>query len=265
MPFETFNPFKQPPKRDAETHKANVAVVRALLGEKDAEEYEELTKGDVVDATPPLITAEDLAKVASMQEAERNRETKAEKTKRLWMEWADRFGIDEDEIEEKAEFQENGDVVWEGKCDWDNRGLTKFPPNFVAVTGNFYCRYNQLTSLEGAPQKVGGSFYCRDNQLTSLEGAPQTVGGSFSCSYNQLTSLEGAPQTVEGAFWCDNNQLTNLEGCPQTVGGNFYCNNNPLLTTIPAGIHIGGSVYISKDQQQLRADAESKGYTVYIL
>ena len=180
MPFETFNPFKQPPKKDAKTHEANVAAVRALLGERDAKEYEELTKEDVVDTTPPLITAEDLATVAAMQEAERKRETKAEKTKRLWMVWADRFGIDEDEIEEKAEFKENGNVVWHGDCDWDYKGFTEFPPNFVEVTGYFWCRYNQLTSLEGGPQTVGGYFDCDNNQLTSLEGSPQTVGGSFS-------------------------------------------------------------------------------------
>ena len=170
-------------------------------------------------------------------------ETKAEKTKRLWMVWADRFGIKREYIEEHVEFQENGDVIWDGNCNWDNKGFTEFPPNFVEVTG---------------------TFSCENNQLTSLEGCSQTVGGGFYCGYNQLTSLEGAPQTVEGAFWCDNNQLTNLEGCPQTVGGNFYCNNNPLLTTFPAGIHIGGLVYISEDQQQLKADAKLKWYAVSI-
>jgi len=244
MPFETFNPFKQPPKKDAETHQANVAVVRALLGEKDAKEYEELTKEDVVDATPPLITAEDLATVASMQEAERNREKSAEKTKRLWMVWANRFGIEREYIEEHAEFQENGDVVWEGDCKWNNKGFTKFPPNFVEVTGYFHCEDNQLTSLAGCPQTVGGHFSCEDNQLTSLAGAPQTVGGNFSCN---------------------NNQLTSLEGCPQTVGEDFWCGNNPLLTTIPLGIQIGRFVYISEDQLQLKADAELKGYEVYVL
>jgi len=264
MPFETFTPFKQPPEKDAETLKANEAVVEALLGKKQADKYRELTKGDVVDATPPLITAEDLAKVAAMQEAERNREKKAEKTKRLWMVWANRFNFEEEYIIEHARFQENGEVVWDGDCDWNNKGLTEFPPNFVEVTGDFWCGKNQLTSLEGSPQIVGESFDCEGNQLTSLEGTPQTVGGNFYCGKNQLTSLEGAPQTVGRDFSCSNNQLTSLEGCPQTVGGNFFCYNNPLLTTFPAGIHIGGLVYISEDQLQLKADAESKGYEVLI-
>ena len=194
MPFETFNPFKQPPKRDAETHKANVAVVRALLGERDAKEYEELTKEDVVDATPPIITAEDLAKVAAMQETERNREKSAEKTKRLWMVWADRFGIDKKEIEEKAEFQKNGEVVWNGDCDWRGKGLTEFPPNFMEVTGHFYCEYNHLTSLKGSPQKVGGNFWCSHNPLLTTIPAGIHIGGSVYISEDQLQLRADAEQ-----------------------------------------------------------------------
>ena len=129
-------------------------------------------------------------------------ETKAEKTKRLWMVWADRFGIKREYIEEHAEFKANGDVIWDGDCDWFDERLTEFPPNFVEVTGY------------------------------------------FSCSKNQLTSLEGAPQTV---------------------GGDFYCRNNKNITSIPAGIQIGGFLRISGNQQQLRADAESKGYNVGVI
>jgi hypothetical protein len=61
-------------------------------------------------------------------------------------------------------------------------GLTDFKGvNFGVVTGDFDCRHNMITSLEGAPQEVGGNFGCRDNKLTSLEGAPQKVGDSFYC------------------------------------------------------------------------------------
>ena len=54
--------------------------------------------------------------------------------------------------------------------------------------GYFYCSYNKLTSLKGAPREVNGSFYCSDNELTSLEGAPREVDGHFYCSYNKLTN-----------------------------------------------------------------------------
>ena len=60
--------------------------------------------------------------------------------------------------------------------------------------GDFYCSYNKLTSLAGAPKSVGGYFYCNSNQLTSLAGAPKHVGGEFDCSYNKLNSLAGAPK-----------------------------------------------------------------------
>ena len=119
---------------------------------------------------------------------------------------------------------------------------------FGVVTEDFYCSYNQLTSLEGAPQvvgwdfdcsnnklttlvgapkEVGGHFRCYNNKLTSLEGAPQVVGGDFSCSNNKLTSLVGAPQKVKD-FNCSRNNLTSLEGAPQVIGGDFSCFGNPV-------------------------------------
>ena len=101
---------------------------------------------------------------------------------------------------------------------------------FGTVKGNFDCHLCDLTSLEGAPQKVGGNFYCtNNNSLTSLEGAPQKVGKDFDCSLNKLTSLEGAPQEVGGSFDCSFNNLTTIKGAPQKVGGNFECNNNNLI------------------------------------
>ena len=90
------------------------------------------------------------------------------------------------------------------------------------------CYRNQLTSLEGAPLKVGWNFSCPYNQLTSLKGAPEKVGWNFYCSYNQLTSLEGAPREVKRDFYCMENQLTSLEGAPRDVGGNYYFSENPV-------------------------------------
>ena len=104
--------------------------------------------------------------------------------------------------------------------------------------GNINCDNNQLTSLEGAPQKAKGSFYCGNNKLTSLEGAPQEVKGYFDCSNNKLTSLEGAPQEVKGGFYCSNNQLTSLKGAPQKVKGSFYCSNNQLTSLEGAPQHV---------------------------
>ena len=66
-----------------------------------------------------------------------------------------------------------GDVILRGL------GLTKIPINFTEVGGVFYCYDNQLTSLEGAPEKVGGDFNCEDNPLKSTKGKPAFIGGEF--------------------------------------------------------------------------------------
>ncbi len=123
-----------------------------------------------------------------------------------------------------------------------------FAINFGEVTGDFYCTDNQLTSLEGAPQKVGGDFGCSENKLTSLKGAPKKVGGSFNCSRNQLTSLEGAPQKVGGSFYCNDNQLTSLKGAPQTVGRSFDCYKNQLTSLEGAPKEIGRDFNCSENQ-----------------
>jgi hypothetical protein len=71
----------------------------------------------------------------------------------------------------------------------DFKDLGKLPLKFRNVTGNFYCHYNKLTSLEGAPLSVGGSFDCSHNKLMSLEGAPKHVGAYFYCTYNPIFTI----------------------------------------------------------------------------
>jgi hypothetical protein len=94
----------------------------------------------------------------------------------------------------------------------------------VDVQGRFDCSEKRLKSLLGISfGHVSGYFYCYYNQLTTLVGAPTTVDGDFNCHFNQLTTLVGAPTTVGGRFDCDKNQLTTLEGAPTTVDGGFYC------------------------------------------
>ena len=84
----------------------------------------------------------------------------------------------------------------------------------VIIKNNFNCSYcASLTSLKGAPQKVGRDFACHD------------------CA--SLTTLEGAPKEVSRDFYCSNcNTLTSLEGAPQKVGRDFYCYNCTSLTSL---------------------------------
>ncbi|MBR1825575.1 MAG: hypothetical protein IJ770_03205 [Alphaproteobacteria bacterium] len=139
--------------------------------------------------------------------------------------------------------------VIKGNVDLMFKGLTKLPDlSKVIVKGYFTCGSNQLTTLEGAPQKVGSGFYCHYNHLTTLEGAPKEVGGEFYCPENKLTSLKGVPQKIEGSFNCSENQLTSLEGAPQKVGGNFNCSGNQLTSLKGAPQKVGGNFNCSYNQ-----------------
>ena len=128
---------------------------------------------------------------------------------------------------------QTGLVDVEGDFDCSEQGLDSFKGvRFGHVSGLFYCYYNNLTSLEGAPQSVGGDFVCYRNELTSLEGAPQSVGEDFWCYLNELTSLEGAPQSVGGGFLCYQNNLTSLKGFPMEIKGVVDLDPNPIWNEI---------------------------------
>ena len=110
---------------------------------------------------------------------------------------------------------------------------------FGEVKGYFNCGENNLTSLKGAPKKVGFFFSCGHNMLTNLEGSPQSVVGGFSCKDNELTSLEGAPDSVGDYFDCYRNNLTNLKGAPSSIGGRFLCWDNKLTSLEGFPEHVG--------------------------
>ncbi|MBR1826009.1 MAG: hypothetical protein IJ770_05430 [Alphaproteobacteria bacterium] len=95
--------------------------------------------------------------------------------------------------------------VVKGDLDLSNKGLTELPDlSDVVVEGNFDCSGNELTTLKGAPKKVGGHFDCFENELTTLEGAPKEVGGDFECKGNRLKSLLHLPKMKEeGRIYCD--------------------------------------------------------------
>ncbi|MBR5296455.1 MAG: hypothetical protein IKU29_01135, partial [Parabacteroides sp.] len=102
-----------------------------------------------------------------------------------------------------------------------NQDVAIIDVQFGEVKGHFSC-YNcqSLTSLQGAPKKVGNWFSCSGcNSLTSLQGAPEEVGNWFSCSgCNSLTSLQGAPEEVGGCFYCSQcSSLTSLQGASKEV------------------------------------------------
>ena len=126
---------------------------------------------------------------------------------------------------------QNGLVDVRGNFDCSNQDLSDFKGvRFGRIDGDFDCRTNYISSLEGSPRFVEGGFNCNNNDITSLAGSPQSVY-HFSCQNNKLTILEGAPQEVRGGFFCSDNQLTSLEGAPDHVV-EFYCEMNKLTSLI---------------------------------
>ena len=69
--------------------------------------------------------------------------------------WLDEHNIKNYTINSKGEVDVNEDVIL------SRRGLTEFPSyiQFGTVKGNFFCNNNNLTTLKGAPKKVGGGFF----------------------------------------------------------------------------------------------------------
>ena len=113
------------------------------------------------------------------------------------------------------------------------------------VDGDFDCSCCiKLKSLNGVPEYIGGYFKCQECiKLTSLEGLPTNIKGDFCCNYcNRLTSLEGAPREVGGKFSCHGCKgLLSLDGAPEKIGGNFDCGYCIHLTSLNgAPKEVGG-------------------------
>jgi len=125
-----------------------------------------------------------------------------------------------------------GNVNLNGKIEGE-----KLPIKFKTVDGIFDISNNSLKSLEGSPQSVSKDFICSSNNLTSLLGAPYKVG-SFDCSNNKLTSLSYAPKEVDGYFDCHSNELLSIIGSPRTIKGYFKCSKNKI------GSLKGGTKYV---------------------
>ena len=106
----------------------------------------------------------------------------------------------------------DGSVSVEGNVGLNNEELTKLPVKFKEVSDDFSCGYDNLTSLEGCPERVGGHFSCSRNKLTSLEGCPKYINGNFLCHYNNIYTFEGIPDFthIGGYFDCRDNLVNNI-------------------------------------------------------
>ena len=131
------------------------------------------------------------------------------------------------------------------------KGLTSLKGAPKKVGRDFSCSYcDLLQTLEGAPKIVGRDFSCNACKgLTSLKGAPKDVGGEFYCSYcDSLQTLEGAPKKVVGDFNCNACKgLTSLEGAPKTVEGDFNCSNCTKLISLEGAPKTVGKEFICRN------------------
>jgi hypothetical protein len=79
----------------------------------------------------------------------------------------------------------------------------------------FYCSYNQLTSLQGAPSVVKGGFVCANNKLTSLAGIHKIVKEIHGCADfngNLIKSNVLGLMRIKGLtrVFLDNEQVENI-------------------------------------------------------
>jgi hypothetical protein len=107
----------------------------------------------------------------------------------------------------------DGSVSVDDRVDLVGKGLTKLPVKFKEVSGNFWCAYNNLTSLEGCPERVGGELWCDKNNLIDLKGASKYIdNGHFYCRNNSIYTFEGVPDFIhiDGDFICFGNLVYNI-------------------------------------------------------
>ncbi len=121
--------------------------------------------------------------------------------------------------------------IIKGDLDLSDMQLTELPDlSTVTVEGSFNCAMNKLTSLKGAPRKVGKNFICSSNKITSLEGGPIEVGGCYSCFNNKLQSLKGCARFVGEIFDCRDNNIQIWNDYPQSFSAilfNEKCQSEP--------------------------------------
>ena len=99
-------------------------------------------------------------------------------------------------------------INWLNKC-CDSTWTLNPKTGLVDVFSDFDCSDQGRRDFKGVKfGVVDGNFDCDKNRLTSLKGAPLKVGVSFYCSYNALTSLVGAPKRARCGLSCVNNPVS---------------------------------------------------------
>jgi len=158
----------------------------------------------------------------------------------------------------------DGTVDVNGSVVLSRRRLKEMPLKFGTVSGDFICSGNVISTLFGAPYKVGKDFDCGVNQLIDLKYAPVEVGENFICSFNNLQELNGSPSVINGNFLAVSNMLTTLNGCPHKIHGDLHIGNNRHLHTLylddELDVDLDGELYMFGTNLPLELQTISEDY-----
>ena len=135
----------------------NVKLARALLGDRDADEYAKALEGEPRrEAKQFGMTDEERAMAEQgereLKEWQKTQEGKMtpEKRKREWLTWTEEIGKDEEWLEETFTFHSDCTLTAEGNVDLSHlttlTTLTRFPEGLTSITGDL--NLGSLTSAD---------------------------------------------------------------------------------------------------------------------
>lgn len=82
-----------------------------------------------------------------------------------------------------------------------HQGLTHLPVKFGEVKGKFNIIQNQLTNFKNCPDTIEDDFLFSYNQISSFQLAPKKVGGNMFASVNHITELFDLHTEFLGLFY----------------------------------------------------------------
>ena len=90
----------------------------------------------------------------------------------------------------------------------------------------FYCRGNQLSTINISSNTALVEFWCNDNQLTNVDITQNTSLKQFYCAYNELTDIDVSQNMDLCELWCSHNKLTKLNLSQHNSLNWLRCNHN---------------------------------------
>ena len=124
------------------------------------------------------------------------------------------------------------EILWLLNQHFETTGeVTISDEGLVSCTGNVELK--NMQNFQRFPvsfERVDGSFLCVGGRLTTLEGAPQRVGGDFDCTLNNLTlSLDGLSSHIEGTVFLNYYPRLPLLRTLAAKEGVMFVTSNPLI------------------------------------